>query len=156
MTPKIESVEACIAQLSPERKQAIERLRKIILKNLPKGFTEILSYGMIGYVVPHQLYPNGYHCDPKLPLPFINLGSQKNYISLYQMEIYSNTNLLNLFKKEYDRLGHKKLNMGKSCIRFKKTEEIPYKLIGELCQRMTPEDWIISTKDLSNQKENKV
>lgn len=152
MTPKIESVEAYIAQLSPERKQAIERLRKIILKNLPKGFTETLSYGMIGYVVPHQLYPNGYHCDPKLPLPFINLASQKNYISLYHMGIYSNTNLLNWFKKEYDRLGHKNLNMGKSCIRFKKTEEIPYKLIGELCQRMTPEDWIISYEGLIKPK----
>ena len=142
MTPKIESLEAYVAQLSPERKLVIEHLRKIILKNLPNGFEETLSYGMIGYVVPHKLYPNGYHCDPKLPLPFINLASQKNYIAIYHMGIYSNEKLLNLFEKEYEKLGLKKLNRGKSCIRFKKTNEIPYELIGKLCEKMTPSDWI--------------
>ena len=97
---------------------------------------------MIGYVVPHKIYQNGYHCDPKLPLPFINLASQKNYIAIYHMGIYSNEKLLNWFEKEYEKLGLKKLNRGKSCIQFKKTNEIPYELIGKLCEKMTLSDWI--------------
>ena len=142
MTPKITSIADYIAQLPTQRQKAIAHLRKTISANLPKGFKETLSYGMIGYIVPHQLYPNGYHCDPKLPLPFINLASQKNYISLYHMGLYANSELLNWFTEEYDKLRIKKLDMGKSCIRFKKIEEIPYGLVGELCKKMTPKDWI--------------
>jgi hypothetical protein len=99
MVSKINTLEAYIAQLSTERKPLIERLRQTILKNLPKGFEETLSYGMIGYVIPHSLYPKGYHCNPKLPLPFINLASQKKYISLYHMGLYANTKLLTWFEK---------------------------------------------------------
>lgn len=131
-----------ITELPEERKQPVSRLRETILKNLPEGFEEIMSYGMIGYVVPHSLYPAGYHCNPVLPLPFINIASQKNFIALYHMGIYSDKNLLNWFVSEYPKHVKTKLDMGKSCIRFKNTKEIPYNLIGQLVSRMTVEQWI--------------
>jgi hypothetical protein len=117
-------------------------LRDVILKNLPKGFAEVMSYGMIGYVVPHKLYPNGYHCNPKLPLPFANIASQKNFIALYHMGVYANPELLKWFTAEYKKRVPSKLDMGKSCIRFKNPEEIPFELIGELMRKMSPKDWI--------------
>lgn len=129
------------AQLPEERKLAMEKLRKTILDNLPKGFEEQMSYGMPGYVVPHSLYPAGYHCDPKLPLPFLSLASQKNYISLYHMGLY-NGPLLDWFLNEWNGTQKKKTDMGKCCVRFKKTEDIPYELIGKLVSKMTPADWI--------------
>ena len=110
-----------IDSLPDDRKQAVSELRMIILKNLPKGFTEVMGYGMIGYVVPHSLYPNGYHCDPKLPLPFMNIASQKNFVAVYHMGVYADTKLLDWFVKEYPKHIKSKLDMGKSCIRFKKT-----------------------------------
>lgn len=136
------SVEEYINQLPEDRQIVIEKIRSIIKDNLPKGFEECLSYGMIGYVVPHNLYPDGYHCNPELPLPFMNLASQKNFIALYHSGIYADRNLLNWFTNEYPKHCNRKLDMGKSCIRFKKMDDIPYKLIAELSKKMTPKDWI--------------
>ncbi|CAN1502601.1 Domain of unknown function DUF1801 [Flavobacteriaceae bacterium] len=128
--------------LPEERKIAIEKLRKVIKLNLPEGFQEEMSYGMLGYVVPHSIYPKGYHCKPNLPLPFMNIASQKNFIALYHMGIYANPELLNWFVAEYSKLVQSKIDMGKSCIRFKKIEDIPYELIGELAAKMTVLEWI--------------
>lgn len=142
MQSKAATPDEYIESLPEERKEALAKLRKIIKKNLPKGFSEEMNYGMLGYVVPHKLYPKGYHCDPKLPLPFLAVASQKNYVALYHMGIYAKKDLLDWFKKEFPKHSKKKLDMGKSCIRFKKTEDIPYELIGELVSKMTPADWI--------------
>ena len=137
-----ETVEGYIIQLPVDRKEAIRKLRKSILDNLPEGFIETISYGMIGYVVPHNIYPKGYHVDPKLPLPFINIASQKNYIALYHMNLYSNKELLQWFTSEYSKYSKTKLDMGKSCIRFKRADQIPYSLIGELTSRISVNEWI--------------
>lgn len=142
MQSKAATVTDYVAQLPADRKKAIEELRKVIKKNLPKGYKEQMGYGMIGYVVPHSIYPNGYHCKPEDPLPFMNVASQKNFIAIYHMGLYSNPALLKWFTDEYAKAGVGKLDMGKSCIRFKKPENIPYKLIGELSARVTVEDWI--------------
>ena len=131
-----------IAQLPQERKVVIEKLRGTILENLPSGFEEQLSYGMLGYVVPHSLYPAGYHVQPELPLPFINLASQKNFIALYHSGIYAEPAIMNWFKNEYPNHCKRKLDMGKSCVRFKSMDDIPYELIAELCTKMTPTEWI--------------
>ncbi|MBI1223789.1 MAG: DUF1801 domain-containing protein [Bacteroidetes bacterium] len=130
-----------LASLSDERRPILTAIREVILKNLPDGFKEGMGYGMLGYVVPHSLYSEGYHCDPKLPLPFISLASQKNYISLYHMGMYEGP-LLNWFKEEWPKHSKKKLDMGKCCIRFKKPEDVPLELIGELVSKMTPHQWI--------------
>ncbi len=137
-----ENPESYISQLPDERKQVIEKMRKTILDNLPKGFEEAISYGMIGYVVPHSVYPNGYHTNPKLPLPFINIASQKNFVALYHMGIYADEKLMEWFKAEYPKHCKTKLDMGKSCLRFKKIDQIPYVLIGELIGKMSSEKWI--------------
>ncbi|MDQ4139192.1 MAG: DUF1801 domain-containing protein [Bacteroidota bacterium] len=134
--------EHYLETLPENRQQAINQLRNIIRQNLPSGFTEIMSYGMIGYVVPLTLYPPGYHCNPQQPLPFINIASQKNFIALYHMGLYANPELLNWFQGEYAHQVKTKLDMGKSCIRFKKIDQIPYKLIGELAAKITPQQWI--------------
>ncbi|MBL4904834.1 MAG: DUF1801 domain-containing protein [Flavobacteriaceae bacterium] len=136
------TVDEYINQLPEERQPVIKKLRSILSKHLPKGFSEQISYNMIGFVVPHSLYPDGYHCDTKLPLPFINLGSQKNFISIYHMGLYSNPELLEWFTTEYPKHSKRKLDMGKSCIRFKKMDDIPYPLIEELATKMSPEQWI--------------
>ena len=131
-----------IAQLPQERRVVIEKLRGIIMGNLPKGFEEQISYGMLGFVVPHSLYPSGYHVNPELPLPFINLASQKNFIALYHSGIYADNVLMNWFIDEYPKHCKLKLDMGKSCIRFKKMDDVPYELIAELCTKITVEDCI--------------
>jgi hypothetical protein len=131
-----------IESLPPERKQPIIELRKAILDNLPAGFTEIMGYGMLGYVVPHSIYPGGYHCDPKQPLPFINVASQKNFIAVYHMGLYADKQLLDWFTNEFQKHSTSKLDMGKSCLRFKKPEHIPFALIGELATKLTPAEWI--------------
>ncbi len=118
------------------------KLRKTILDNLPEGFKEGIGYGMIGYSVPHSLYPAGYHCDPKLHLPFMSFASQKNFIAFYHMGLYADKQLLDWFVNEFQQVSKTKLDMGKSCVRFKKTEQIPFELIGKLVSKMTPEDWI--------------
>ena len=142
MQSKADTVALYVDSLPDDRKEIINQLRKVINKNLPKGFSEIMNYGMIGYVVPHSIYPAGYHCDPKLPLPFLGLASQKNNISFYHMGIYADPKLLDWFTKNYAKEVTGKLDMGKSCIRFKKAEQIPFKLIGELVSKMTVKEWI--------------
>ena len=130
-----------IDRLPEERKRVVGELRKVILKNLPKGFVEQMGYGMLGYVVPHSLYPNGYHCDPQQPLPFMNVASQKNFVAVYYMG-FADKKLLEWFTGEYRKYSKTKLDMGKSCLRFKKMDQIPYKLIGELAAKITPQKWI--------------
>ena len=134
--------EEYVAQLPEDRKEAVEQLRKVIRANLPAGFEETISYGMIGYVVPHSLYPEGYHCDPKLPLPFMNIASQKHFIAVYSSPVYANPELQDWFLQSYAKLGLGKPDMGKSCIRFRKPERIPFGLIGELAAKMTVAEWI--------------
>ena len=136
------TTEQYLKELSPDRLEAMTKLRKEILKNLPKGFEEEMTYGMIGYVVPHSLYPPGYHCDPKLPLGFMSMASQKNFVAVYHMGIYGDKKLYDWFVNEYAKSTTAKLDMGKSCIRFKKMETIPYKLIGELAGKLTVQQWI--------------
>ena len=142
MTSKAQSPEEYISEIPEERKAAIEKLRAVILKNLPQGFEEGMSYGMIGYYVPHSIYPKGYHCDTKLPLPFMSFASQKNSVNFYHMGIYANKELYDWFVCEYPKHSNKKLDMGKSCVRFKKVEDIPFDLIGELVQKTSVENWI--------------
>ncbi len=128
--------------LPEDRKQAMNELRKSIKKNLPKGFKEVMVYGMLGYVVPHSLYPDGYHCDPKLPLPFMGFASQKHFVAVYHMGVYADKALLDWFTTKFAKQRKTKLDMGKSCIRFKKWDQIPFELIGELASKMTPQEWI--------------
>ena len=142
MQYKADSPEEYIDQLPPERQAVTSKLRTVILKNLPGGFEEQMSYGMLGYVVPHSIYPEGYHCNPKLPLPFINLASQKNFVALYHSGIYADPKLYDWFVSEYPAHCKYKLDMGKSCVRFKKMNDVPYDLIATLCTKMTPNDWI--------------
>lgn len=131
-----------ISSLPEDRQDAMSKLRKAIKKNLPKGFQESVAGGMLNYSVPHKTYPAGYHCNPKLPLPFACIASQKGGISLYHMGVYSFPEILEWFTNEYPKHSTKKLDMGKSCIRFKNPDEIPYDLIGELMKKITVNDWI--------------
>lgn len=136
------AVRQILDAVSADRRDAFLRLHSTISKNLPSGFEAALSYGMLGYVVPHKLYPAGYHCKPAEPLPFVSLASQKNSINLYHMGIYLAPELLQWFVTEFPKHSSQKLDMGKSCIRFKKFDDIPYALIGELMQKMTVQQWI--------------
>jgi hypothetical protein len=142
MQSKATSVDQYLAELPEDRQKAITELRKVIKKNMPKGFQETINYGMIGYVVPHSKYPAGYHCNPKDPLPFMNIASQKNFIAVYHMGVYADPKLLKWFTDAHAKASAKKLDMGKSCMRYKKPEDIPYKLIGELAAKITPDEWI--------------
>jgi uncharacterized protein YdhG (YjbR/CyaY superfamily) len=142
MQSKATTVEDYIKELPKERQEAMSKLRKEINKNLPKGFKEGMGYGMVGYSVPHSLYPAGYHCNPKDPLPFMGLASQKHFIAVYHMGVYADPKLLKWFTNEYAKAGAGKLDMGKSCIRFKKPDNIPYILIGELASKITAQQWI--------------
>lgn len=136
------TVAEYLSNLPIERNAAIKKLRNTVKKNLPKGFKEVMAYGMINYVVPHTIYPEGYHCNPQQALPFISIGSQKNYIVLHHMGIYGSKKLLNWFIEEYKKSIPGKLDMGKGCIRFKKPEQIPFELIAELAKKISVEDWI--------------
>jgi len=131
-----------LASLPEDRKDAMQKLRDTIVQHLPEGFSEGMGYGMLGWAVPHSAYPSGYHCDPKLPLPFLSIASQKNFIALYHMGLYADTKLYEWFVTEYPKYSKFKLDMGKSCIRFKKPEAIPYELIGQLVSKMTMPQWI--------------
>lgn len=142
------TVQEYLNDVADDKKEAFVKLQQTIQKNLPKGFEETIIYNMIGYVVPFKTYPDGYHCDPKLPLPFINIAAQKNFIALYHMGIYADQELSNWFTDEYPNHAKFKLDMGKSCIRFKKMNDIPFDLIGELISKMTVQQWIA----LYNQK----
>ena len=136
------TVSDYIDNVQEERKSVFLQVLEAVRKGIPSDFEECISYGMIGFVVPHSLYPKGYHCDPKLPLPFISLANQKNSINLYNMGIYANADLLDWFVDSYNKSSGSKLDMGKSCIRFNPKKEIPYLLIQELCSKMKAEEWI--------------
>ena len=142
MQSKATTVEEYMDNLVDNRKSPMSKLRQVMNDNLPKNLEETISYGMIGYVVPKTVYPDGYHCSPELPLPFLSIASQKNFIALYHMGMYAKPELLDWFVAEYPKHCKRKLDMGKSCVRFKKMEEIPYELIAELIQKMTAEEWI--------------
>ena len=136
------TVDEILNNLPEDRAEAFNKLHNVIVENLPKGFEAAISYGGLGYVVPHTIYPSGYHCKPIEPLPFAGLASQKNSINFYHMGIYSDPELLDWFVAEYPKHSKLKLDMGKSCIRFKKFDQIPHELIGELMQKMTVKQWV--------------
>lgn len=152
MTSDAKTVNEYIDSLPEDRKQYVQKLRNVIIKNLPKGFQEGMGYGMMGYSVPHSIYPKGYHCKPSDPLPFMGLASQKNSINFYHMGIYANKELHDWFVSEYPKHSSRKLDMGKSCIRFKKFEEIPFDLIGELVTKVSVENWIETYESAFNKK----
>ena len=153
MTSDAKSPEEYISEITEERKPYMYKLRETILQNLPGGFREEMSYGMIGYVVPHELYPPGYHVNPELPLPFLSIASQKNNLALYHMGIYASPGLYNWWLEEYKNRVKSKLDMGKSCVRFKKLDDIPFDLIGDLCTKMSVEEWItIYENQIKNHK----
>ena len=137
-----DSIKDYINSLASDRKTTITQLINVIEQNIPKGFKKVMNYGMPSFVIPHTIYPNGYHCDTTLPLPFIGVSNQKSSISLHHMGLYADPELLNWFKSEYPKHSNTKLDMGKSCIRFKKFNEIPYELIGILSNKMTVKNWI--------------
>jgi hypothetical protein len=141
MQSKAATVQEYLAELTPERRAAIEAVRQVILKNLDNDFEEGIQYGMIGYYVPHRVYPAGYHCDPRQPLPFAALASQKNYMSLYLMCVYGDSNHANWFKEAWAKTG-KKLDMGKSCIRFKKVEDLALDVIAEAVKRVPAKKYV--------------
>lgn len=136
------TIQDYLNQIDPHKKDAFLQLRNTILSNILNGFQEEMSYGMIGYVVPHSIYPKGYHCNPKLPLPFVSIAAQKNFIALYHMGIYAKPELLDWFVAEFPKHCKSKLDMGKSCIRFKKIDDIPFQLIADLMKKMSVQEWI--------------
>lgn len=142
MRSEAKTITEYIESLGPERKEVIQELHQTIKSHLPKGFEPEMNYGMIGYVVPHSLYPSGYHCDPVMPLPFMNVASQKNFVVVYNMGLSADKGLLDWFEKEWPKHTSMKLDMGKSCIRMKKLDDVPYNLIGQLCTKKTVQDWI--------------
>ena len=142
MQPQGKTVEAILQSVPEDRRKAFNQLHEVIVKNLPKGFEAAISYGGLGYVVPHSIYPAGYHCKPAEPLPFAAIASQKNSINFYHMGIYAKADLLEWFVSEYPKFCKKKLDMGKSCIRFKKVDDIPFELIGKLMQKISVQEWI--------------
>jgi len=152
----VDTPDQYVDQLSDDRKLVVNKLRKTILENIPEGFEETMGYGMIGYIVPHTIYPAGYHCDPKLPLPFMGIASQKNFVALYHMGLYSNKELMTWFINEYPKYSKAKLDIGKSCIRFKKMDQIPYELIAQLTRKITVNEWIETYEFyFKNKKNNK-
>ncbi len=136
MTSNAKTVEEYLANLPDDRRVAIQAVRKVILKNLPKGYEEGMQYGCIGYFVPHSIYPKGYHCDPKQPLPFAGLASQKNHMAVYLFCIYCDSKEESEFRNAYLETG-KRLDMGKSCVRFKKLDDLPLELIGKTIKAIT-------------------
>jgi hypothetical protein len=141
-----------VANCPEDRKDVMGKMRQTILESLPKGFEEGVGYGMILYFVPHTIYPAGYHCDPKQPLPFVSLASQKNFIALYHMGLYADPALLSWFTEKYKATVSSKLDIGKSCIRFKKMTDIPFELIGELMTKISVESWIETYEKLYKKK----
>jgi hypothetical protein len=141
MQSKVTTVEQYLSELPEDRRKAIEAVRQVILKNLDKDYEEGMQYGMIGYYVPHRVYPPGYHCDPKQPLTFAGLASQKNHMSLYLMCVYGDSNHLQWFREAWAKSG-KKLDMGKSCVRFKKLEDLPLDVIGEAIRRVPAKKYV--------------
>lgn len=149
------TVNEILTNLPEDRIVPFNKLHEVIVKNLPKGFEPAISYGGLGYVVPHTLYPAGYHCKPSEPLPFAGIASQKGSINFYHMGVYANPELLQWFVSEYPNHSKQKLDMGKSCVRFKKMDDIPYALIGELMKKMSAADWIAMYEGLYVKKGKK-
>jgi len=135
------TVEQYLSELTEDRRKALDAVRQVVLKNLDKDFEEGMQYGMIGYYVPHRVYPAGYHCDPKQPLPFAALASQKNYMSLYLMCVYGDTDHSKWFREAWAKTG-RKLDMGKACVRFKKLEDLALDVIAEAIKRVPARKYI--------------
>jgi uncharacterized protein YdhG (YjbR/CyaY superfamily) len=142
METPLSTPQQYLETLPADRREVVEKLLTIFRNNLPPGFQEEISYGMIGFVVPHSYYPAGYHCDPTLSLPFIQVASQKNHVAVYHMGLAADNELLSWFLSSYPRYSIGKPDVGKSCIRFRNLDTIPYPLIEELATKMTPDDWI--------------
>ncbi|WP_221393552.1 DUF1801 domain-containing protein [Dyadobacter sp. NIV53] len=142
MTSELDPFHHYLDSLPLERRKPVTELRNVLLHHLPPGFSEVISGESLAYVVPHTVYPDGYHCNPTSPLPFISVISQKNFIAMYHMGLYADTELLKWFISEYPGYSKTKLDMGKSCIRFKKIDNIPLEFIGKLASKMTPSEWI--------------
>ena len=136
------SIETYLNSLSKDRKESVQKIIKVVEDNIPFGYSKIMNYNMPSFVIPHSIYPDGYHVTPVLPLPFIGVASQKNHIGFYHMGLYANPKLLDWFISEYPKYCKSKLDMGKSCIRFKKMDDIPYGIVGELSKKMTTKEWI--------------
>jgi hypothetical protein len=141
MQSKAATVAEYLGELPADRREALMAVREVILKNLDEKFEEGMTYGMIGYYVPHSVYPPGYHCDPKMPLPFAGLASQKNHMSVYLMCVYGESGPLQEFQESWAKTG-KKLDMGKSCIRFKKVSDLALDVIAQTIKPITAEKWI--------------
>lgn len=142
MTIKARTIAEYVKQIPEDRQQVFEKLLSILRENLPPGFEECLSYGMPAFSVPHSLYPQGYHVSPQVALPFISIASQKNFIAFYHMGLYATPELNSWWQEEYPKYSKRKLDMGKSCVRFKKMDDIPFELIQKLAQKVSPEEWI--------------
>ena len=136
------NVREYIDSLPDDRRKVVSELRKVINKNLPKGFKEGVGYGMIAWSVPHSAFPAGYHCDPSKPLMLMCLSSTKGHIALHHMGLYGSGQLMTWFKSEWPKHSAKKLDIGKACVRFKKLDDIPFDLIGELAAKLTPQQWV--------------
>lgn len=141
MTSKAKTVKEYLASLPEDRRAAIAAVREVILNHLPKGYEEGMQYGMIGYYVPHSVFPAGYHCDPKQPLPFASLAAQKNHMALYLMCIYGDAKLRRWFESACEGSG-KKLDMGQCCVRFKKLEDLPLDVVGKTIARVPVADYV--------------
>ena len=152
MKAKGSTIEEIINNVDAERKPFFQQLHQTIVEHLPKGFEPGISYGGLGYVVPHTRYPEGYHCKPEEPLPFAGIAAQKGSINFYHMGLYADERLMNWFKEEFPKHSNHKLDMGKSCVRFKKHNEIPLRLIGELMQKMSVQNWIDKYEQLYHPK----
>lgn len=149
------TVQEILDNVPEDRLEAFNKLHEVIIKNLPEGFEAGISYGGLGYVIPHTRYPAGYHCKPSEPLPFAGIASQKNSINFYHMGMYSDPKLLEWFVTEYPKHSNQKLDMGKSCVRFKKFDEIPFQLIGALMRKMSAAEWIEKYEAERNPKTKK-
>ncbi len=141
MQSKAPTVAAYLAELPEDRRAAIKAVREVILKNIDKGFAEGMGYGMMGYYVPHAIYPPGYHCNPAQPLPFAGLASQKQHMSLYMMSAYGDAGEEAWIRDQFRKAG-KKLDMGKCCIRFKKLDDLPLEVIAEAFRRIKLKDYV--------------
>jgi len=154
MTSTAKTVTEYLDALPPDRRTAISAVRDVILTNLPKGYEETMEYGMIGYVVPHSIYPAGYHCDPSKPLTYAMLASQKNHMAIYLCHVYGHKETETWFRKAFQAAG-KKLDMGKSCVRFKKIEQLPLDVIGQVIARVPVDKYIACVEQLLNRRPGK-
>lgn len=137
-----QSFQQLLQQVPEDRHDAMNTLRKLFSTQLPKGFEELIKATSLDFVVPHSLYPNGYHCNPKQPLPFISIVSQKNVLTIHHLGFYASPELTEWFVTEYSKKYTPKLDMGKGCLKFKKMEEIPYDLLKSLCKKLTVKEWV--------------